>query len=117
MADPLLDHGELEGCLRLVADEAARYLRDVDAAPVRPPDTSDRVPGALPDEGAGSLEAIRALIDATDAGATRSAGPRFFHFVMGGGTPAALAADWFTSALDQVAFNWISSPFAMRLEQ
>jgi glutamate/tyrosine decarboxylase-like PLP-dependent enzyme len=117
MADPLLDHGELEDCLRLVADEAARYLRDVDAAPVRPPDTSDRLPAALPDEGAGSLEAIRALVAATAAGATRSAGPRFFHFVMGGGTPAALAADWLTSAVDQIAFNWVSSPFAMRLEE
>jgi len=117
MTDPLLEHGELEDCLRLVADEAARYLRDVDAAPVRPPDTSDRLPVALPDEGVGSLEAIRALIAATDAGSTRSAGPRFFHFVMGGGTPAALAADWLTSAVDQIAFNWVSSPFAMRLEE
>jgi glutamate/tyrosine decarboxylase-like PLP-dependent enzyme len=36
---------------------------------------------------------------------------------MGGGTPAALAADWLASALDQIAFNWISSPFAMQLEQ
>ena len=36
---------------------------------------------------------------------------------MGGGTPAALAADWLTSAIDQIAFNWVSSPFAMRLEQ
>jgi glutamate/tyrosine decarboxylase-like PLP-dependent enzyme len=117
MTDPLLDHGELEDCLRFVADEAARYLRDVDAAPVRPPDTSDRLPPALPDVGAGSLEAIRALVEATDAGATRSAGPRFFHFVMGGGTPAALAADWLTSAVDQIAFNWVSSPFAMRLEE
>jgi glutamate/tyrosine decarboxylase-like PLP-dependent enzyme len=117
MADPLLDHGALEDCLRLVGEEAARYLRDVDTAPVRPPDASTRLPAALPDDGAGSVEAIRALIEATDAGATRSAGPRFFHFVMGGGTPAALAADWLTSAVDQIAFNWTSSPFAMRLEE
>jgi glutamate/tyrosine decarboxylase-like PLP-dependent enzyme len=115
--DPIVDHDALEQCLRVVADEAVRYLGEVDAALVRPPDTSDRLPLALPDEGAGSLASIRALIDATDAGATRSAGPRFFHFVMGGGTPAALAADWLTSAVDQIAFNWVSSPFAMRLEE
>jgi glutamate/tyrosine decarboxylase-like PLP-dependent enzyme len=36
---------------------------------------------------------------------------------MGGGTPAALAADWLTGALDQIAFTWTSSPFAMRLEK
>jgi glutamate/tyrosine decarboxylase-like PLP-dependent enzyme len=36
---------------------------------------------------------------------------------MGGGTPAALGADWITSALDQSAYNWVSSAFASRLEQ
>ena len=35
---------------------------------------------------------------------------------MGGGTPAALGADWLASALDQVAFGWASSPLAARLE-
>jgi glutamate/tyrosine decarboxylase-like PLP-dependent enzyme len=120
VSDPILDHEALDDCLRLVADEAARYLAGVDEGLVRPPAQPDAVVdlgGTLPDEGAGSLEALRVLIDAAERAATRSAGPRFFHFVMGGGTPAALAADWLTSALDQIAFNWVSSPFAMRLEQ
>ena len=120
MSDPILDRDQLDECLRLVAAEAARYLAGVDAALVRPPgppEAVDGIGGRLPDEGAGSLEALRVLIDAAETAATRSAGPRFFHFVMGGGTPAALAADWLASALDQIAFNWVSSPLAMRLEQ
>ena len=120
MGDPLLDRDSLDECVRLVTVEATRYLAGLDGALVRPPqalDGAERIAGPLPDEGAGSLEALRTLIEAADAHATRSAGPRFFHFVMGGGTPAALAADWLASAIDQIAFNWMSSPFAMRLEQ
>lgn len=117
MADPILDRDALDECLRLVAREAAAYLAGVDEAPVRPAAAPDGIGGSLPDEGAGSLAALRALVEAAEVGATRSAGPRFFHFVMGGGTPAALAADWLASALDQIAFNWVSSPLAMQLEQ
>jgi glutamate/tyrosine decarboxylase-like PLP-dependent enzyme len=120
VTDPILDRDALEECLRLVADEAASFLTTVDSAPVRPraaPEAVAGLGGELPEDGAGSFAALRTLIDAADVAATRSAGPRFFHFVMGGATPAALAADWLTSAIDQIAFNWISSPFAMRLEQ
>jgi glutamate/tyrosine decarboxylase-like PLP-dependent enzyme len=116
VADPILDSGDLDAALRLVVDEATRYLAALDDAPVRPPG-EPRLDGSLPAEGDGALATVRALVEAAGEGATRSAGPRFFHFVMGGGTPAALAADWLTSALDQIAFNWVSSPFAMRLEQ
>jgi glutamate/tyrosine decarboxylase-like PLP-dependent enzyme len=117
VADPILDRDALDDCLRLVAGEAAQYLAGVDEAPVRPIGAPNGIGGPLPDEGAGSLTALRTLVEAAETGATRSAGPRFFHFVMGGGTPAALAADWLASALDQIAYNWVSSPLAMQLEQ
>jgi glutamate/tyrosine decarboxylase-like PLP-dependent enzyme len=119
VTDPLLDRDALNEVLRVVAEEARRYLDELDSALVRPPadEPAEVLARALPRQGAGSLVAVRELLAAAEEGATRSAGPRFFHFVMGGGTPAALAADWMTSALDQIAFNWVSSPFAMRLEQ
>jgi glutamate/tyrosine decarboxylase-like PLP-dependent enzyme len=113
---PADDRSALAESLQLVAEEAARYLQGIDEAPVRPPKVANRRE-PLPEEGDGSLATLRALIDAADEESTRSAGPRFFHFVMGGGTPAALGADWLAGALDQIALNWVSSPFAMRMEQ
>ena len=118
--DPIADRDALAQSLEQVASEAARYLAELDAAAVRPPGAGEpgaELAGPLPAEGIGSLAALQELAQAAWGGATRSAGPRFFHFVMGGGTPAALGADWLTSALDQIAFNWVSSPFAARLEQ
>jgi len=115
--DPISDHANLAAALDLAASEAKAYLAGIDDALVRPR-TSNATPDVdLPDEGIGSLAALAELIESADEGSTRSAGPRFFHFVMGGGTPAALGADWLASTLDQNAYNWISSPFASRVEQ
>ena len=117
MPDPLSDHAHVIDALRLAAAEAESYVATIDTDPVRPRSEPKVAETALPNEGVGSMQALGELIASSREGATRSAGPRFFHFVMGGGTPAALAADWLTSALDQSAYNWISSPFASRLEQ
>jgi glutamate/tyrosine decarboxylase-like PLP-dependent enzyme len=71
----------------------------------------------LPDEGMGASNALRRLIEQGLPAHARSTGPRFFHFVMGGVTPAAMGADWLTSLLDQNPGMWIGSPMGARLEQ
>src|SRR5215204_6772178 len=120
VGDPLDERDQLTAALSVAAEEARVYLADLDSRAVLGPGAEELVhrwPDPMPEEGDGTLAALRELAARGQQAATRSAGPRFFHFVMGGGTPAALGADWLAAALDQIAFNWISSPFAMRLEQ
>jgi glutamate/tyrosine decarboxylase-like PLP-dependent enzyme len=120
VADPLDDRDQFDAALELVARSAREYLQRLPDEPVLRPGAAaeiERWDDPMPEEGDGTLAALQALADRGSQTATRSSGPRFFHFVMGGGTPAALAADWLTSAYDQVGYAWASSPFAARLEQ
>ncbi|MDQ2935712.1 MAG: pyridoxal-dependent decarboxylase [Chloroflexota bacterium] len=120
MADPLTEKDQLTEALEIAASEARRYLEGIDSEPVLLPGTEETIGSwsdPMPEHGDGTLAAVSELAARGQQAATRSSGPRFFHFVMGGGTPAALAADWLTSAFDQVAFGWASSPLASRLEQ
>ena len=120
MSDPLNELDQVESALDLARDAAVSYLGNIGEAPVLDggaEKTIDSWQDPVPEEGDGSLAALTDLAARAEQSATRSSGPRFFHFVMGGGTPAALGADWLTSAFDQVAFGWASSPFAVRMEQ
>ena len=120
MGDPLAERDQLEAALELAATRAREYLSGVPTEHVLSPGTEaviDSWSDPMPEEGDGTLAALEELADRGRDTATRSSGPRFFHFVMGGDTPAALAADWLTSAYDQPAYAWASSPFASRLEQ
>ena len=119
MSDPLERSDELERALDLAASEARAYLSGLATDHVQPPGTLraiDELGGELPQRGDGALAPLTQLGRLAREAATRSSGPRFFHFVIGGATPAALAADWLTSALDQNAAAWIASPLATRLE-
>ena len=119
MTDPLLLRDELDQALAYAVREATRYLGELDESPVLAAgasDAADALAGALPEDGDGALAALTELVEQGLGAATRSSGPRFFHFVTGGVTPAAQGADWLASTLDQNAFSAVSSPLAVRLE-
>ena len=121
MPDPIHDRDHLSDLLTQVAEAACDYLARVDQLPAggtaRRDEATRRFVGELPEDGNGSLETVASLLTHGVEAATNSAGPRFFHFVTGGSTPAALAADWLTSTLDNNAGLWVSSPLGSRLEQ
>ncbi|WP_287668477.1 pyridoxal-dependent decarboxylase [Accumulibacter sp.] len=65
---------------------------------------------ALPETGSDPAAVLEEWVTRAERGITASPGPRFFGFVTGGVTPAALAGDWLASAIDQNAGLWASSP-------
>lgn len=103
---------------RLAYEEASAWLAGLGERAVLPAgvdEAVERFGGPLPEEGNGAIAALEELAAGLD-GATASPGPRFFHFVTGGVTPAALGADWLATALDQNAFSRVGSPLGTRLE-
>ena len=112
------DPAELPKVIDLASREAARYLESIAERNVRDPRAEEvalSFRGDLPDEGVGAEQALQELVAGID-GAVHSTGPKFFHFVNGGTTPAALGADWLASALDQNAGAWVATPLASQLE-
>jgi glutamate/tyrosine decarboxylase-like PLP-dependent enzyme len=113
------DPAEAIAALEAVLEQASAYLRELDEAPVRKAGSDEaarRARGTLPEEGDGTGETLRALFEIADGARVATSGPRFFNWVIGGTTPAALAADWFASAIDQNAGGWHASPLATELE-
>jgi glutamate/tyrosine decarboxylase-like PLP-dependent enzyme len=118
--DPLADKGAALAPLTQVHDAAAGYLAGLDAAPVVDPAAAallDELDRPLPADGPGAAATLAQLIPVATAAGTRSSGPHFYHFVIGGATPAAMAADWLAALLDQNAAMRASSALATRVEE
>ena len=117
--DPLRERAVADEALERVARAARTYVERLEAEPARPPGAdaaAARFHGGLPEEGDGALAAVEELLAALD-GAVRPSGPRMFHFVIGGTTPAALGGRLAGLRLDQNAAMWVSSPLASHLER
>ncbi|MBI4278828.1 MAG: aspartate aminotransferase family protein [Armatimonadetes bacterium] len=102
-------------------DRALAFLATLPARPVGPRTTPaslrDALGGSLPEEGMPPEQVIDDLATAAEPGLVASAGPRYFGFVIGGSLPVAVAADWLTSAWDQNAVLYVTSPTAAVVEE
>ncbi len=76
-----------------------------------------RLDRPLPREGSEPSAVIEKLVADVSGGLAASAGGRFFGWVIGGSLPAALAADWLTSAWDQNAGMFAVAPAAAVVEE
>jgi glutamate/tyrosine decarboxylase-like PLP-dependent enzyme len=70
----------------------------------------------LPESGSGAAKTIDRLVELSVAAGGNTPGPRCFHFVIGGSTPAALAADLLATAYEQVTYTWVLSPVGVQME-
>jgi glutamate/tyrosine decarboxylase-like PLP-dependent enzyme len=81
-----------------------------------PQEMAELLDEPLPERGADPLLVAEEWFVRAEPGIVASPGPRFFGFVNGGSSPAALAGDWLASAIDQNAGFWLSSPAAAQTE-
>jgi glutamate/tyrosine decarboxylase-like PLP-dependent enzyme len=106
-------------------DEAyAHALAHLHGLPKRPVDATATLAdlraafgGPLPEQPTDPREVVAQLAAAAAPGLVGTGSGRFFGFVFGGATPAALAADWLTAAWDQNAGLYAASPAASVVEE
>lgn len=100
----MADH---EASLHRAHAHATAWLASLDERRVPPVATVaevvERLGATLPDGPTEAEDVVDLLAEACEPGLTAMPSGRFFGFVIGGTHPAALAADWLTSAWDQNA--------------
>jgi glutamate/tyrosine decarboxylase-like PLP-dependent enzyme len=105
------DARSIDKLLSETRDRALNFLQGLNQRPV------GVLPGnceiaSLPKYGIGAEKALAAFEQKYSAGIIASSGPRYFGFVTGGTTPAAIAGDWLTSVFDQNAIGATDSASA-----
>ena len=116
------DHKSVfDDSLESAATYAMSYLAELNRSPVGARTDAAvlraRIAKPLSRGGLPAKQVISELVANVDGGLHAVASGRFFAWVMGGSLPAALAADWLTSAWDQNAHTYGTGPAAAITEE
>jgi glutamate/tyrosine decarboxylase-like PLP-dependent enzyme len=107
--------------LEQTLEHSVEYLENLDRSPVSASvglaELRQRLTRPLIDGGMDATQVIDELVSDVQGGLLGSGGGRFFGWVIGGSIPAALAADWLTSAWDQNAGMYACSPAEAVIEE
>lgn len=106
---------------RRTAEIAAGYLESLEERPVFPSvdveELAAALGGPLPEGPSDPLDVVESMARAVEPGVVATAGGRYFGYVTGSALPAAVAADWLTSAWDQPAAFGVLGPSASIVEE
>jgi glutamate/tyrosine decarboxylase-like PLP-dependent enzyme len=115
------DKSAFRPALEHALNHSLAYLENLEHGPVAASESlhmlRERLVKPLNDEGMAAEQVIDDLVDDTAGGIMGSASGRFFGWVIGGSLPAALAADWLTSAWDQNAASYACGPAVAVIEE
>jgi glutamate/tyrosine decarboxylase-like PLP-dependent enzyme len=109
---PILEHALQHSLAHLENLEQTSVSATATLAELR-----QRLTRPLADEGTEPTQVIDELVEDVRGGLLGSAGGRFFGWVIGGSVPAAVAADWLTSAWDQNAGLYATGPAVAVIEE
>lgn len=110
---------EMELLIKQLANALPKVVGGTDARVALPQGAKDALKNfhePLPTIGSGAASTIERLIELNEAAGGNTSGPKCFHFVIGGSTPAALAADVLATAYDAMTYTWALSPTGVEME-
>jgi glutamate/tyrosine decarboxylase-like PLP-dependent enzyme len=110
---------EMEDLIGQLQESLAAVILDTDERIALPPGAAAALANldeALPETGCGARKTIDRLLELNAAASGNTGGPRYFHFIMGGSPPAALAADLLATAYETVTYTWLNSPVGVQME-
>ncbi|HEX9980878.1 MAG TPA: pyridoxal-dependent decarboxylase [Flavobacterium sp.] len=94
------DLEQIDSILERIKQQGIWYLQDLDTR-LTSTEASVELATKLSENGMGTLRALKQFNQRFEKLIVASSGPRYWGFVTGGTTPAAIAGDWLTTIYDQ----------------